>query len=203
MPKARDISHLPPEEQQKILCKREVEKTRYYAKRKELLEGKARYYLDNKATVSARKKLAYNNNRAEVIKKNNEYAVARAKVDPNYRLARNLRSRVNSGLFRKSGSKVRDLGCTLPELRAYLEQQFTEGMTWENWSRHGWHIDHIQPLASFDLSDRASFLRAMHYTNPRPLWAKDNLTKSASLMHPKEQFLLQLNFEDYSEGEQP
>lgn len=77
----------------------------------------------------------------------------------------------------KSGSPVRDLGCSLEELKTHLEQQFQLGMTWENWSRTGWHIDHIQPLSSFDLTDREQFLKAAHYTNLQPLWAKDNLVK--------------------------
>lgn len=79
----------------------------------------------------------------------------------------------------KTGSAVRDLGCTISELRAYLEAQFLPGMTWENWSLRGWHIDHIVPLSSFDLSDPQQFAKAVHYTNLRPLWATENLSKGA------------------------
>ena len=70
-----------------------------------------------------------------------------------------------------------DLGCTIPELKQYLESKFQEGMTWENWGVHGWHIDHIIPLSSFDLTCREQFLKVCHYTNLQPLWAKDNLSK--------------------------
>ena len=76
---------------------------------------------------------------------------------------------------KKQGSAVKDLGCTLGELKTYLEEKFEVGMTWEN---HGeWHIDHKRPLCTFDLSNREDFLKACHYTNLQPLWRKDNLEK--------------------------
>jgi hypothetical protein len=50
-------------------------------------------------------------------------------------------------------------------------------MSWDNWTTDGWHIDHIKPLASFDLTDRQQLLLACHYTNLQPLWAIDNLSK--------------------------
>ncbi|MCG7348816.1 hypothetical protein [Sphingomonas sp. ACRSK] len=99
--------------------------------------------------------------------------------DPAFRVAQNLRVRLCMALKnqQKAGSAVDDLGCTIPELMAHLERRFLPGMTWANWSRHGWHIDHIKPLASFDLTDREQFLAACHYTNLQPLWAVDNLRK--------------------------
>ncbi|MGA2412383.1 MAG: HNH endonuclease signature motif containing protein [Candidatus Binataceae bacterium] len=107
-----------------------------------------------------------------------------------------LRSRVNKALRRTSNkarlSAVRDLGCTLNELRAYLESKFFPGMTWENRGRNGWHIDHIKPLASFDLTDREQFLQACHYTNLQPLWATDNLRKGAKIETPSEEGVSEL-----------
>lgn len=81
----------------------------------------------------------------------------------------------------KTGSAVNDLGCSITEFKAYIERQFEPEMTWDNWSRDGWHIDHKIPLSSFDLGNRDDFLKAVHYTNLRPLWAKDNWKKGKSL----------------------
>ena len=53
-------------------------------------------------------------------------------------------------------------------------------MTWDN---HGeWHIDHIKPCASFDLTDADQQRECFNYTNLQPLWAKDNLSKGAKIL---------------------
>jgi len=74
---------------------------------------------------------------------------------------------------------VQDLGCTIDELKLYLEAQFEPWMTWDNYGYYGWHIDHIKPLANFDLTNRDQFLEACHYTNLQPMFWHDNLTKCA------------------------
>jgi hypothetical protein len=104
---------------------------------------------------------------------------ARRARDIEFKLADALRTRTRIAIRngQRSGSAVRDLGCTISELKTYLEARFKPGMTWESWSLHGWHIDHIKPLVEFDLSDRQQFLQACHYTNLQPLWAEENLAK--------------------------
>lgn len=112
-----------------------------------------------------------------------EHNLARRKTDVRYKLYTGLRTRLNVAIKAnvKSGSAVRDLGCSIPELKAHLERLWQPGMTWENWAINGWHIDHIRPLASFDLSDPAQLKRACHFTNLQPLWAVDNWHKNKSL----------------------
>ena len=75
------------------------------------------------------------------------------------------------------------LGYPLSELVAHLERQFTKGMTWDAFRNGGIHIDHIIPLSSFDLTDEAEWKAAWALTNLRPLWARDNLTKHAKVIH--------------------
>lgn len=44
---------------------------------------------------------------------------------------------------------------------------------------HGlWHIDHIKPCCSFDLTKADQQRECFHFTNLQPLWAKDNLRKN-------------------------
>lgn len=78
-----------------------------------------------------------------------------------------------------SVSAVRDLGCSIEHFVHHIEGRFTDGMTWDNYGE--WHIDHIVPLAAFDLDDAEQVKLAVHYTNLQPLWAKDNLSKGDRL----------------------
>ena len=95
----------------------------------------------------------------------------------------NLRNRINGALggINKSASTQELLGCSVDEFVSYLESKFTDGMTWENRGRSGWHIDHIRPCATFDLTDPEQQRQCFHYTNLQPLWAKQNLSKGSKL----------------------
>ena len=108
-----------------------------------------------------------------------KYKYDRRRRDEAFRIAHNLRSRLPSIIRHsvKSGSFVRDLGCSVEELKSYLESKFQPGMSWGNYGLYGWHIDHISPLVKFDLTKREELLKAVNYTNLQPLWAKDNLSK--------------------------
>lgn len=110
----------------------------------------------------------------------NSYVKKKSATDIQFRLKRVLRSRLRCAIKDnlKTGSAVRDLGCSVDFLKEYIEKQFKPGMTWENWGYRGWHLDHIKPLALFKLEDRNEFLTACHYTNLQPLWGLENILKS-------------------------
>ena len=95
----------------------------------------------------------------------------------NVKIAAMIRSRIGDALKNdyKNGFAVDNIGCTVEELKRHLQSKFKSGMTWEN--REFWHLDHIVPLSSFDLSSPEELKKACHYTNLQPLWAKDNLRK--------------------------
>lgn len=122
----------------------------------------------------------------------------RRKLNPNYkvrtkleeRLVHNMRTRLWQGLkgISKSAHTLDLLGCSLEELRMHLEKQFYNNprnnlqMTWDNLGRSNksdntWHVDHIKPLAAYDLSDPIQLKEATCYTNLQPMWAQDNLSK--------------------------
>lgn len=103
----------------------------------------------------------------------------RNKLDnkPKYKLAHNIRSRLRKALKGKSREKgiFTILGCSLDQLKIHLEYKFQPGMTWENYGE--WHIDHIRPLSSFDLTDPSQLKLAGHFSNLQPLWAHENISK--------------------------
>lgn len=126
-----------------------------------------------------------NPNYDKVYKKNKYYE------DVQFRVAVNLRNRIRNAIRRqankdgacvqKPGSAWSDLGCDWPTYKAWMEAKFQPEWTWTGPGRKLWHIDHVVPLASFDLTNREQFLKAVHYTNQQPLLGKDNLTKYTKL----------------------
>lgn len=98
-----------------------------------------------------------------------------------YRIGKNIRKRIWAALrgIAKTAATQTLLGCSVSFLKRHIENQFQPGMTWENYSYLGWHIDHIKPCAKFDLTDPAQQRECFHYTNLQPLWATDNFTKNS------------------------
>lgn len=111
-----------------------------------------------------------------------EYSKSRYHADSGFRIAALQRSRISAALRenRKLGSTKELLGCELECLVKHLENQFRDGMSWSN--KGEWHIDHIRPLASFDLSLKEEQLKAFNYKNLQPLWAADNLRKKDKIV---------------------
>lgn len=116
-------------------------------------------------------------NKEKKLATDRAYENHRRKTDIQWRLRKNLRHRLRKAMLGKTTgvSAVSDLGISIEEFKKYLEKKFSKGMSWENYG--SWHIDHIEPLVSFDLSDEEQVRKACHYTNLQPLWAEDNIRK--------------------------
>lgn len=119
--------------------------------------------------------------RAKRNRSHNEYVKRRKSIDPTFKLTRQLRSRLAIAVRRqlhkghRGASAVKDVGCSMANLIVHIEQQFQPGMSWDNYGK--WHIDHIKPLSSFDLTDEVQCGAACHFSNLQPLWAADNIRK--------------------------
>jgi hypothetical protein len=121
----------------------------------------------------------YYRNQQSKIDYSKNYIKNRQKTDADFKLRGVLRSRISTAIKRnpKAARTMVLIGCSITELRKHLESQFEPGMTWDNHSTHGWHIDHIIPCKHFNLTDPEQQKICFHYTNLQPMWAKDNLSK--------------------------
>lgn len=111
--------------------------------------------------------------------------------NPSAKIKRTLRGRIYQAVRGQGTVKcvksAELLGCSVDELKKYLEYKFLPDMSWDNYGNPNkdntdcWHIDHIIPCASFDLTDPEQQKKCFHYTNLQPLWAKDNIKKRDKL----------------------
>lgn len=127
----------------------------------------------------------YCDNKQKVVDRTKRYLKNKYHTDITFKLTALLRGRIRHALKNykgvKKASKTLDLiGCSIEELKLHLESLFIEGMSWENQGQ--WHIDHIKPCASFDLTDIEQQKICFHYTNLQPLWAIDNKRKSNKII---------------------
>ena len=101
--------------------------------------------------------------------------------DPIIVLKTRLRNTLNQSFrrmfFGKGSATEAILGCSWEFFASHVEQQFTEGMNFDN---HGdWELDHIVPLSSAKTIEEV--VKLNHYTNIRPLWKNENRKKGAKL----------------------
>jgi hypothetical protein len=104
------------------------------------------------------------------------------KTDPAFKLKEQCRKRVYDALRgrgRKVARTIELIGCEWETLQAHLKSKFTEGMSWDNYGKNGWEVDHIRPCASFDLQQPEQQRECFHYTNLQPLWSKHNSSKGS------------------------
>lgn len=120
----------------------------------------------------------YKKNKNIKVKYQIKHIKEKRKIDPIFKLIDNIRKRINNAIKTNSKSEntIRLLGCTIEDLKIHLESMFKNGINWNNYG--DWHIDHIRPCNSFDLSKPKEQRKCFHYSNLQPLWAVDNLKKS-------------------------
>jgi len=120
-------------------------------------------------------------NKDRINKSRRKYVKAKRQTNLEFKLTEILRCKLLTTLRAKNVKKqmraLELVGCTLQELKEHLESQWHPGMNWDNHTKTGWHIDHIKPCNTFDLTDIEQQKLCFHYTNLRPLWADDNYTR--------------------------
>ena len=151
----------------------------YYNLNKEKIKNqrKERYLVNTDLELSRNKKY-YLNNKSSII----ESLKIKRQTNHLFRLKNNIRVRLTT--FLKTNKIHKDnltfdiVGCSPEFLKEYIENKFTESMSWELMGKHI-HIDHIIPLSS--AKSEEELYKLCHYTNLQPLWAEDNLKKGSKI----------------------
>jgi len=169
------------------------DKERYWNRRdSQLLQKKERYKKDK--TIILKRSKEWRENNKEHLKKYKQKnkrrdvdrQIERYKTEPNFRLRMLLRRRIADCIMRRKMSRIYPsmelLGTDIDTAREHIEKQFKEGMTWDNHGHYGWHIDHIIPCSSFDLTDPEQQKKCFHYTNLQPLRWRENISKGNKII---------------------
>jgi len=160
----------------------------YKNNKEQQLKLTKKYYREHKEELTKNCRTRYENNKEEKLNQNREWQRThrnqinkrkrdRIKTDINFRLTINLRSRFKSVVkgINKSKSSLKLIGCSVEQLKQHLESNFVDGMSWDNYGE--WHIDHLRPCCSFDLTKLEEQRKCFNFSNLQPLWAKDNQSK--------------------------
>jgi len=170
-----------------INCVLQRQKGYYKTHKPKIINNRKIYYSNNKNVIVARHKIYKKHNSDKVAHWSKNYRIKHRdhistqknlyyKSNIQARLAKNLRRRLNHSIkSSRAGSAVRDLGCSIEQLKRHLESKFQPGMSWNNYGQ--WHIDHIKPLSRFNLTRRDQILQSCHFSNLQPLWKLDNIVK--------------------------
>lgn len=107
-----------------------------------------------------------------------KYHKERRDNDPQFNLIGRIRHRtrqaIKRGGFTKRSKTYEMLGCDWETLKGHIENQFIDGMSWDN--MEDWDLDHIYPLSWCSTINELEIYA--HYSNLQPLWRKDNQDKS-------------------------
>lgn len=193
--RASDYRRQNPEIVKAQNSRRDPQKLRQFAKSyywknadKQRAKGRQRRreaYTQNREAEIERSVKYRANNLDKVNARLRDWSKKRRKANPQFRLAgvvRRWTGRAVSAVrgSRSSLSSATLLGCSIAELKRHLERMFQDDMSWDNYGTL-WHVDHIKPLCSFDLTQEEEIRAACHFTNLRPLLAEDNLRKGGDI----------------------
>ena len=147
-----------------------------------LIKVNTRYHsqsLEEKKERNKKQRLA--RDPEKVRKYAREYQAERSKIDINFLIIKKLRTSTKKAIKRhgsETDSQTLELiGCSLDHCRNYIEGQFNKNMTWDNWEPKGWHLDHIRPCSSFNMSEESQQYVCFNWRNLRPLWWDENINK--------------------------
>lgn len=170
-------------------CRNKKNKAYREKNKEKVKEARKRYYESNKEHILEQMKVyadSHKEQKAEYDKKYRQENKEKLRIQKKewakhsieHKIRCNLRRRIAHALKgeSKSAHTMELIGCSIEFLKEYVSKMFLDGMSWDNYGQ--WHLDHIRPCSSFDLSDPIQQRECFNYKNLQPLWANDNLKKA-------------------------
>lgn len=159
----------------------------YYQQNKEdILIRQREYYQQNKE----KKKQYYNNNVEKIKQYQKEYRLNNIDYIKEYDKQRRNNNKLGVTMSYQIWRSLHNVKAerhwedlvsySLEQLKEHLESQFTSEMNWDNYTREGWHIDHVIPqdvFLPFESESDIKFKICWSLANLRPLWYTDNLSR--------------------------
>lgn len=196
------------------VCKNAYKRSRLPFRKEYFKDYNKKYYKKNKDDIKIKTKLYLEKNREDVSRKNserekknrpirNEQNRNRYKNDEDYKFSRKLRAFIRRCFVNdvKSDISVKLLGCDFVFFKKYIASKFKDGMSWDNYAKDTWNLDHITAFCAFDFSDPLQQRVCCHYLNLRPYWANDNFKKNKySSIDELDKLLIELMLLDFFES---
>lgn len=161
------------------VCKMEKPETEFHiAKNKGTIRSMC------KECSSKDRKNYFKENKDAIIKQTSEYKKEKLKTDPQFKIEKNLRNRLYIAFASQNKTKSertwKYIDCSPKFLKEWIEYQLYDGMTFENYGEY-WHLDHVKPCASFDLTNETEISECFNWKNIQPLRSEKNITKSSKI----------------------
>jgi len=148
------------------------------AHKEEIKKRMNKWRNNNKRKLNEYRKEYRRIHKDQIREQEKEHKKKKRRIDIKYRIRCYLSKRIWQALkgINKSKTTMKLLGCSIDFFKLHLQSKFQSGMSFSNYGK--WHIDHIRPCASFDLTKPEEQRKCFHYTNLQPLWAEDNWRKN-------------------------
>ena len=184
--KARKKKYYTKNKETILLAQKNKNKNKSETQRKKERETNQKYRDKNKKDLKDYRTNWINKNKNSQLEKRKKRRIKKVNKNPQYTLIERLRSRLYTstklGGYVKTKNTLSLIGCKPNFFKKYIENQFEDGMDWDN--RSNWHIDHIIPInffqKYFDYSDIRIQKLCWHYSNFQPMWAKNNIAKGST-----------------------
>ena len=126
----------------------------------------------------------FKNNYNDLRKYQNEYRKQKRVSNPEFKLASNLRTRLNEAFKAQDVSKNNKtfelISCSQKFLKDWIENQLYGDMNIENYGID-FVLDHTVPIASFNLFNEDELRKCFNWKNLRPMRPKENISKGSKV----------------------